>query len=90
MPAAISGKCISTAVTLSVSEPHKAYLDSMMGAIERIPDWPLAARERDEVRPPVRLLPHGSHHIFYDIVEDKEEIQILRVMHRNADWITLL
>jgi toxin ParE1/3/4 len=45
---------------------------------------PMMGRERDEVRPPIRLMPYEAHHIFYDIIGDTVVIQ--RLLHRTADW----
>jgi toxin ParE1/3/4 len=64
------------------------YLERLRQAFELISDNPLMARERIEVRPPIRLLPVGAHHVFYDVVEDAVIIQ--RVLHRSADWMNLL
>jgi toxin ParE1/3/4 len=65
-----------------------AYIEALTLAIEKIPDWPFASRLRTEVRPPVRLLPHEGHNIFYDVTSD--EVVVVRVLHYTADWINLL
>ena len=46
------------------------------------------ARERTEVRPPVRLYTYMAHVIVY-IIED-EDVLILRVLHGSSDWINAL
>ena len=59
-----------------------------MRTIERLPDFPFAARIRTEVRPPVCLLVHHAHNVFYDVHDDG--LEILRVLHHSADWKNLL
>jgi toxin ParE1/3/4 len=66
----------------------QSYLSAMLLAIDRIPEWPFASRLRKEVRPPVRLLPHEAHNIFYDVHAD--EVEIVRVLHHSADWVHIL
>jgi toxin ParE1/3/4 len=64
------------------------YLTITLLVIDRIPEWPFAARLRKEVRPPVRLLPHEAHNIFYDVGTDT--VTIVRVLHHSADWVHIL
>lgn len=66
----------------------RSYLDNLLRAMERLPDFPFAARIRTEVRPPVRLIVHLAHNVFYDVHDD--EVEILRVLHHSADWKNLL
>jgi toxin ParE1/3/4 len=48
-------------------------------------DNPLAARERPEIMPPVRVHPIGSHLIVYTL-DDRDEVLILRIRHANEGW----
>ena len=66
----------------------QSYLNVTLLVIDRIPAWPRAARLRNEVRPPVRLLPHEVHNIFYDVHDN--EVEIVRVLHHSADWVHIL
>ncbi|MBI4921831.1 MAG: type II toxin-antitoxin system RelE/ParE family toxin [Devosia nanyangense] len=65
-----------------------AYVDALVLAMEKIAEWPLAARLRAEIRPPVRLAAYAAHNILYDLSDDT--VQILRVLHHSADWINSL
>jgi toxin ParE1/3/4 len=47
-------------------------------------EFPRAARERLEVRPPVRILPYGSHIVAYRI--EDEDVVIVKVLHHSVDW----
>ena len=60
----------------------------LLQAFELIAANPMMARERTEVRPPIRLLPVEAHHVFYDIVD--ETVVIQRVLYHSADWMHLL
>ena len=44
---------------------------------------PFAGAVHDEVRPPIRSLPHGSHRVFYDVIEDRAVVQ--RILHKAMD-----
>ena len=46
---------------------------------------PTLARERLEITPPVRIHPHKSHIIVY-VIDENEDIFILRVRHGHEDW----
>lgn len=46
--------------------------------------FPRSARERREVRPPVRIFPYGSHIVAYRI--DDEDVVVVRVLHHSSDW----
>lgn len=48
-------------------------------------DYPAAARERDEVSPPVRAHPYNSHVVIYII--DGSDVVILGVRHGREDWM---
>ena len=44
---------------------------------------PSAGAAHDEVRPPIRSLPHGSHRVFYDVLESAVVVQ--RILHKAVD-----
>ena len=46
---------------------------------------PLAAHERFEILPPVRIHPIGSHLVIYK-VEENGTVFIIRVRHGHEDW----
>ncbi len=60
------------------------YLAALTHSLDRIAQWPFAARIRAEIRPPARLAVHGAHNIFYDVEADA--VRIVRVRHHTADW----
>jgi len=61
------------------------YAHGLDAALKLLGDRPLMARERREVRPPVRLLRYEAHNIFYDT--DGKRVTILRILHHSADWM---
>ena len=65
-----------------------AYIARLFDDLEWIRDWPLTSRERNEVRPPVRVHPSSAHNILYAVQTD--EVLILRVLHHSVNWIDLL
>lgn len=76
-----------TVTAWSVSQAQ-TYLADLGRTFERICAFPEGARLRTEFTPPVRLWPHGQHVIVYTVTE--ETIDILRILHRRANWATLL
>lgn len=62
------------------------YHDGLGAAFAFLADYPLAARLRDEISPPVRVHRYQSHLILYDIAED-DAVLILRVRHGREDWL---
>ena len=60
------------------------YLLGLLSTFDTIAAEPLAVAPRYEVHPPLRLRPHGAHHILYHIADD--HVLILRVLHRSANW----
>jgi toxin ParE1/3/4 len=61
----------------------EAYVASFDDTFDLISRHPLAGAVHDEVRPPIRSLPHGSHRIFYDVFED--EVVVQRILHKAVD-----
>ncbi|KQU95846.1 type II toxin-antitoxin system RelE/ParE family toxin [Devosia sp. Root105] len=64
-----------------------SYTNSLRGAVLLIAEHPFMGRERDEVRPPIRLWHHEAHHLFYDLIDGTVVVQ--RVLHHSADWTEL-
>ena len=62
-----------------------AYLDGLQEAFVFLEHHPRIARERRNIRPPVRLYRYVAHNILYAI--DGEDVLILRVLHHSANWI---
>lgn len=46
---------------------------------------PLIARERAEIRPPVRIHPFRSHLVIY-LMEKGGDVFILRIRHSHENW----
>jgi toxin ParE1/3/4 len=61
-----------------------AYLTDLTDTLDRIAEWPEAARIRTDVRPAVRLLARRAHNIFYDVRQD--HVEIVRILHHSIDW----
>ena len=49
-------------------------------------DHPEAAREREEIDPPVRVHRYGSHIVVY-VVQEAANVLIVRVRHGREDWL---
>jgi toxin ParE1/3/4 len=62
------------------AENYVAGFETTLALISR---HPLAGAVHDEVRPPIRSLPHGSHRVFYDVFEDQVVVQ--RILHKAVD-----
>ena len=60
-----------------------AYLRSFDDAFALIAEHPLIGAIHDTVSPPIHSLPHGSHRIYYDILDDRVVVQ--RVLHKAMD-----
>lgn len=61
------------------------YRDGLIRQFEVLVESPRLFRERDEFFPPVRICPYGSHIIIYRL-NDKKQIEIIRVRHSREDW----
>jgi toxin ParE1/3/4 len=62
----------------------EAYVDDLIVFFDRIAEFPLAARERTELQPGLRMRRFHSHAIFYR-VEDRH-VLIIRILHGHQDW----
>ena len=67
------------------SGPAESYYRDLQDAMNALTQHPFIHRERDEVRPPVRLLVFRAHNVFYDVTD--EDVVIVRVLHHTADWM---
>ncbi|MEX6508282.1 type II toxin-antitoxin system RelE/ParE family toxin [Jiella sp. M17.18] len=61
------------------------YSRRLRRAIELIARNPQLAHERQDLSPPVRVHPCGSHIIIY-IIENDADVLILRIRHAREDW----
>lgn len=61
-----------------------AYVSELKRVLELLGTNPRMARLRKEIEPPVRIHPHRSHLIVYDIEGDT--VLILRIRHANENW----
>ena len=60
------------------------YLEGLEGAFDFVARHPLAARERREIDPPVRIHAYGAHIIVYLVEADGA--LILRIRHGRENW----
>lgn len=61
------------------------YHRRLRATFELLAANPRMARERAEYDPPVRIHPVGSHVVVY-VVDDRDEVLILRIRHGREDW----
>ena len=61
------------------------YIRVIENTLDFLSENPEAARERDEIKPPVRIYPFGAHLVIYTIQPDGE-ILVLRIRHAREDW----
>lgn len=66
----------------------EVYLTGLGQAFDRLAQFPEMARIRMEFTPAVRILPYQSHIIVY--LAEAGLIDLIRVLHRRANWSTLL
>lgn len=60
------------------------YHSLLAATFEFLAENPRVARQREELSPPVRVHPVGSHIVLYQI--DGDEILIIRIRHAHEDW----
>ena len=63
------------------ADRYVADLESMFAFLA---EHPMAARERVELTPPVRIHPYRAHLIVYRL--DGDDVLILRLRHGRTDW----
>lgn len=62
------------------------YHEGLAATFAFLADYPRAARQREEIDPPVRVHPYKAHLIIYETTTD-ERVLILRVRHGREDWL---
>ena len=72
-------------VRLFGAEQAGKYHSGMAKVFQILAKNPELARERDEIIPPVRIHPYGSHLIVY-VVESGRDVLVIRVRHGHEDW----
>lgn len=65
-------------------EQAERYHADLRRTLSFLGEYPFAARERGEFKPPVRIHPFRSHIIVYVI--DEKGVLIVRVRHALEDW----
>ncbi len=65
----------------------EAYQDRIEQTINLVGENPQLARLRDEILPPVRIHPAGSHMIIYQI-DANGFAHILRIRHQRENWLS--
>lgn len=63
----------------------ESYHLSMKGFFALLSENPELAREREELNPPIRVYPYGSHLILYK-VEENRDVFIVIIRHSHEDW----
>lgn len=61
----------------------ETYVAGFATTFALISAYPFAGAVHDEVRPPIRSLPHASHRVFYDVFEHRAVVQ--RILHKAMD-----
>lgn len=64
-----------------------SYRASLVRAFDLLSRHPEAARLREELHPPIRVLPHSPYLIFYDLLDDGDVV-IQRIRHGREDWLS--
>lgn len=63
------------------------YHDLLEKTFQFLADNPMAARERGELSPPIRIHPIESRIVLYT-VDENGDIFVIRVRHGHEDWAT--
>jgi toxin ParE1/3/4 len=66
----------------------ETYIRAIGSAMSLLVRHPEIARERLEIRPPVRVYRSGSHLILYRI--EDSWLNVLRIVHARQNWTTYL
>ena len=64
------------------ADHYLGKIEEMMGLLS---ENPRAAHVRPEISPPVRIHPFQSHLIVY-MVDDNDDIFVIRIRHDHEDW----
>ncbi|NJM30683.1 MAG: type II toxin-antitoxin system RelE/ParE family toxin [Rhizobiales bacterium] len=65
-------------------EAALAYVEGLLSLFELLCLHPEMARERTEVKPPVRIQPYEAHLVVYRVVDS--QLRISRVLPARSDW----
>ena len=65
------------------------YHEGLAATFSFLAQYSRAAREREEIRDPVRIYPYRAHVIVYELGPG-DEVLILRVRHGREDWLAEL
>lgn len=65
-------------------EQAERYADGLLRVFNFLADYPLAARLRTEIDPPVRAHPYKAHLVIY--IVDQGDVLIQRIAHGREDW----
>lgn len=63
------------------------YFSELAATLELISRTPFMAREYRELKPPVRMHPHGRHLIVY--TTETEGVFVVRILDNRRDWLSL-
>ena len=63
------------------------YHDGLAATFAFLAEYPRAAREREEISPPVRIHRYKSHLVVYEVQAD-DCVLILRIRHGREDWLS--
>jgi len=74
-----------TGIELFGLSQAELYHEQLGQCFRFLAENPLAAYERLEILPPVRIHPIGSHLVIYR-VEENGTVFIIRVRHGHEDW----
>jgi toxin ParE1/3/4 len=61
----------------------EAYVAGFDNSFALLTQYPEIGAVHDDIRPPIRSLPYGSHRIYYDIEGDV--ILVRRILHMSRD-----
>ena len=67
----------------------EAYLRTIDAVVERLRQFPLSGRIREELASDVRSASAGQHYIFYRYAED--HVSVVRILHKSRDaevWLS--
>lgn len=63
-----------------------AYHARLEACFELLAEFPMLARERTEIDPPIRVHPVGKHLVIYLVAQ--HDVLIVRVRHQSEDWVS--
>lgn len=69
-------------------EQAERYADSLFAVFDLLVEYPEIARARQEITPPVRIHPSGSHLVIYRW--EGQGVEIIRILHGHQNLIAYL